>query len=66
MPMIRLNDCGIGRVSATYFPLILSGKMTTSLWSGRKMTPRRSNVLKSRVVARLVVIPHRETDTYVM
>jgi len=30
------------------------------------MTPRRSNVRKSAVVARLVVMPHRDTETYVM
>jgi len=29
------------------------------------MTPLRSNAMKSDVVARLVVIPHRDTDTYV-
>jgi len=31
MPKIRANDCGIGRVSATYLPPIFSGKITTSL-----------------------------------
>jgi len=60
---MRLNDCGIGRVRAAYWPPMRLGKIVTSLWSGRKMTPSRSNERKSVVVARLVVMPQRDTET---
>ena len=52
-----------GRCSAAKAPPIFSGNRTTSLFSGQKMTPCRSNVRKSAVDARAVAGPCRDTAT---
>ena len=62
-PRTRPNDPGIGRVNARYRPFTFSGNSTTSFWSGYMIVPCRSNVRKSRVLIRAVVIPKRLAAT---
>ena len=60
----RVNGCPhTGRCRAANAPPIASGNSTTSLFSGQKMTPCRSNVRKSVVLASAVAGPCRDTAT---